>query len=441
MAAQFINYWTPDTAARELERVDADPYANHAASGQFGRVHPGDVLWIVTAWPGGHLALLARVPVGAVTDPAGAAVLLGKDPGALYPAPFHVVAPDGAAEPMRNIDLSDVVADLRFESANDRLRVSGNGRIDPSQLQTMRRLTPATAELLEAVWRQAPGLEQEEPETELDRVEEPRYTETEYREALVRAESRISTLQRRMLVAHAEAPDLILSVRQLAAAAGYENPQVTYAQYGRLGYLLAEVLGHPHREAVWTRLIGDDWRTQDSAVVWEMHPQLAHALVALGWASRAGAPDVAADIASLSWSGVQGDEPGTTRDTLIAARVGQGPFRKALIRYWGSCAVTGVSEPAVLRASHIKPWRDSSDAERLDRYNGLLLAAHLDALFDAGLITFDPEGRISVSPLLAPEDRAELGITDGMRLRLVEPAHEVYLAHHRTDVFRTRPPR
>ena len=67
--------------------------------------------------------------------------------------------------------------------------------------------------------------------------------------------------------------------------------------------------------------------------------------------------------------------------------------------YWGGrCAITEVTEPRLLRASHIKPWaKCETDAERLDVYNGLLLAAHLDAAFDAGLISFTDEGAILFS--------------------------------------------
>ena len=66
------------------------------------------------------------------------------------------------------------------------------------------------------------------------------------------------------------------------------------------------------------------------------------------------------------------------------------------MNYWsGACAVTGVAEPSLLRASHIIPWaKCESDEERLNVYNGLLLAAHLDAAFDAGLISFEDDGRI-----------------------------------------------
>jgi hypothetical protein len=70
---------------------------------------------------------------------------------------------------------------------------------------------------------------------------------------------------------------------------------------------------------------------------------------------------------------------------LVVQRVGQDVFRAALMDYWGGrCAVTGCAEPLLLRASHIKPWAIcEADSERLDVYNGLLLAAHLDAAFDA----------------------------------------------------------
>lgn len=103
-------------------------------------------------------------------------------------------------------------------------------------------------------------------ESEIDTTDAPRdeddwYSEAEYRGALVDAAPRISPLQRRMLVAHAEAPDRMLSVRQLAAAGGYNKPRVTYTRYGRLGYLLAEALGHEGKMKVWTYMIGDGWRT------------------------------------------------------------------------------------------------------------------------------------------------------------------------------------
>ena len=95
------------------------------------------------------------------------------------------------------------------------------------------------------------------------------------------------------------------------------------------------------------------------------------------------------------------DDPLTERERLQAARIGQGEFRDALMIFWKStCPVTGVDHAALLRASHIKPWRDASNDERLNPFNGLLLCAHVDTLFDRNLITFDDDGLIRISSLV-----------------------------------------
>lgn len=89
----------------------------------------------------------------------------------------------------------------------------------------------------------------------------------------------------------------------------------------------------------------------------------------------------------------------TEVERLVRQRVGQNIFRESLMDYWGgACAVTGIALPALLRASHAKPWAEcNSDAERLNVFNGFLLAAHLDALFDRHLISFDDSGKILFS--------------------------------------------
>ena len=102
----------------------------------------------------------------------------------------------------------------------------------------------------------------------------------------------------------------------------------------------------------------------------------------------------------------------TERNALIKSRVGQGQFRDDLLALWNKrCAVTGLDLKKLLRASHIKPWKDSNNKERLDRYNGLLLAPGYDAAFDAGLITFRDDGKLVISPLLNPEQLRQLGMT------------------------------
>jgi len=121
------------------------------------------------------------------------------------------------------------------------------------------------------------------------------------------------------------------------------------------------------------------------------------------------------------------DIPSTTRDALIQARVGQGSFRAALIKAWdGRCAVTGCKELAVLRASHVKPWRRSNDSERLDSSNGLLLTANLDAMFDTGLISFTDDGEMLLSEEIGVDSAAELGLPAPLRIALSENTATLY---------------
>ncbi len=127
----------------------------------------------------------------------------------------------------------------------------------------------------------------------------------------------------------------------------------------------------------------------------------------------------------------------TTKEALVSARVGQGAFRKAVLATWDDrCAVTGARTLDAIRASHIKPWRASTDKECLDPQNGLPFVASLDALFDAGLISFDQAGGMLISSLLDDEERSLFGL-HGLALRR-PPTLEMaaYLAYHRDSVFR-----
>jgi putative restriction endonuclease len=128
----------------------------------------------------------------------------------------------------------------------------------------------------------------------------------------------------------------------------------------------------------------------------------------------------------------------TEVERFIIQRVGQDIFRRGLLEYWDNrCAITELAVPELLRASHIKPWADcENDAERLDIFNGFLLAPHLDAVFDAGLITIGVEGEIVVSELLGKEARGLLGLDQVMKLRGVTDEHQRYLVWHRNRVFR-----
>ena len=124
------------------------------------------------------------------------------------------------------------------------------------------------------------------------------------------------------------------------------------------------------------------------------------------------------------------------REAIVKARIGQGRFRQNLIEYWSACAITGCTELALLRASHIKPWAQAELEERISLYNGLLLSPAFDACFDSGYVSFDDEGGILISERLTEDDAKVLGISSNMCLRRVEPEHKKYLAFHREYVFK-----
>ena len=132
------------------------------------------------------------------------------------------------------------------------------------------------------------------------------------------------------------------------------------------------------------------------------------------------------------------EEPSTTEvERLRKERIGQNVFRSALMNYWEkSCAVTGVQNPPLLRASHIVPWATcESDEERLNVHNGLLLVATLDAAFDAGLITFDDDGRILISSRLAESDQTSAGIGPHLKLARMNDEIKKRLGWHRLNLF------
>ena len=129
----------------------------------------------------------------------------------------------------------------------------------------------------------------------------------------------------------------------------------------------------------------------------------------------------------------------TEAERRVVRRVGQDIFRRGLFEYWdGRCAITGLGVPELLRASHIKPWADcDTDAERLDVFNGFLLAPHLDAAFDAGFITIAEDGTVLLSDALPSGARSALGLDRSLKVHGLHRAHERYVPWHRSRIFRT----
>jgi hypothetical protein len=128
----------------------------------------------------------------------------------------------------------------------------------------------------------------------------------------------------------------------------------------------------------------------------------------------------------------------TEKQAVVLARRGQGKYRNNLEQVETRCRITGVSDRRLLRASHIKPWRScETHQERLDGRNGLLLAPHIDHLFDRGYISFSDDGAVLVSPRIDPKQLQMLGLpTDPPpNVGTFGPEQRSYLEHHRSNVF------
>ena len=127
----------------------------------------------------------------------------------------------------------------------------------------------------------------------------------------------------------------------------------------------------------------------------------------------------------------------TTKDALVSARVGQGIFRSQVLELWDNCcSVTRSTTSAAIRASHIKPWRYSTDEERLDPNNGLPLVASFDALFDAGLISFESSGASIVSSALSESERRIFNLNSRSLTKIPMQKTALYLEYHRDCVFK-----
>src|SRR4029077_6199477 len=102
-------------------------------------------------------------------------------------------------------------------------------------------------------------------------------------------------------------------------------------------------------------------------------------------------------------------------------------FSATCLRADASCRVTPGNEPRHLKASHIKPWRDATDAERLDGFNGLLLSPHIDHLFDECYITFSTRQALVIVPEVRDKLLDAWGIDAGVRLGEFTREQNAYL--------------
>ncbi|HCA09642.1 HNH endonuclease [Chryseobacterium sp.] len=121
------------------------------------------------------------------------------------------------------------------------------------------------------------------------------------------------------------------------------------------------------------------------------------------------------------------------KESLILSRIGQGKFRDQLIDLWKGCAISKFEDSKFLIASHIKPWKKSTNQEKIDKYNGLLLLPTYDKLFDLGFISFDDNGKIIISKLLNSFEK--LGIDNNIMID-VKNNNKKYLKYHREKLLK-----
>jgi hypothetical protein len=127
----------------------------------------------------------------------------------------------------------------------------------------------------------------------------------------------------------------------------------------------------------------------------------------------------------------------TTRERLISARLGQGYFRKECLKLYPACPLTNITFEPLLRASHIKPWSAcQTGAERLDPFNGLILAAHVDVLFDQGWLSFANDGKVLLSDYIDQSLIKKLQLPEKIKPFHIKSVE--YLKWHRDKILRAQ---
>ncbi len=246
--------------------------------------------------------------------------------------------------------------------------------------------------------------------------------------ALLAIEGKISDPQMSMLRAHYHYRTL--SMERIANFGGYSKYRAGNLQYGLLCRRLARQLKFeppPPGEKTYTIATVSPEQDEKGHYQWRMDDVVAKALEEIEWVRPLSGEPPEASESPAEYEGI----PETERQALIKARLGQGTFRTDVIALWGSCTITGCSLESILVASHIVSWKEATNPQRLDPFNGLLLTPNLDRLFDLRLISFKDDGSILLSKDLSVDTRVMLGVSKRNRLKFVRPAMKPYLRRHR----------
>ena len=129
----------------------------------------------------------------------------------------------------------------------------------------------------------------------------------------------------------------------------------------------------------------------------------------------------------------------TEKEALYKARIGQGKYREDLLKlYDKTCVLSGIKAPELLIASHIVPWREGTNEERLDKHNGLLLSATIDKLFDQYFISFDEEGIMVISDSFKNKHHnyEDIMLTIGVYESFVKKDKAIKLSHQTKEYMK-----
>ena len=160
------------------------------------------------------------------------------------------------------------------------------------------------------------------------------------------------------------------------------------------------------------------------------NPTLAHQLQYEAISRDVKHDDVEATILQNTLNNNSG--AGTDIEKIVKTRVSQGSFRRLLLLERHQCNLCDISTSAVLRASHIKEWAESSREERIDANNGLLLCANHDALFDRHQISFEPDtGEICISASIDAEQRTALNLPNSFNLAMSDRMKSYMQVHYK----------
>lgn len=454
MAKNYMTYWRPRTVDEQERGLLA-----HSAGGQLQRVEPGDTVWIVTVRPPGHLSLLGRIVVGMVTDYEGAKrILHGED---IWQAPWHIIAQAGTERLLREVDLTSIAGQLCFQSETaPRLDVV-DGHVDAKQLQAMRVLTPETAHLLEVyetapsywwvnhsktyrveidgsfIWapQSAKGGAKRETYTNLTSVR-PGDQIFSYANSLIQAVGTVTgaCLEQRK-------PEEYKSAGNDWDLSGWRVPVKWHMLTQPLSPKTYMSQIRPLLPTRYSPLDknGNGTENCDLASISESLATLLRQLMSSQ--DALGVAEAAAELRDEREGDAKEQEirlapiPETEKQQLISARRGQDRFRRNVRAIETKCRLTGISDNDFLVASHIKPWADSSNLERLDGNNGLMLAPHVDWLFDHGWISFTDDGDLLCANDTVRDVMQTWGLPTSGNVGSFNNAQRTYLAYHRGNVY------